>query len=82
MSGRSAATAMGKLTWILAAAFIATSIALTVFAAQGASSSSVLDRISAQPAQVEEETDATLPEGGDLLPPVAGDDAPLTPTLE
>lgn len=82
MSSRSAATAMGKLTWILAAAFIATSITLTIFAAQGASNSSVLDRISEQPAQVEEETGTDALDGGTLLPPSAGDDAPLTPTLE
>ena len=34
MSGRAAATALGKVTWILAAAFIVTSIALTVIAAE------------------------------------------------
>mmetsp|Transcript_18714 Transcript_18714/g.24562 ORF Transcript_18714/g.24562 Transcript_18714/m.24562 type:complete len:94 (-) Transcript_18714:9-290(-) len=45
MSGRAAATAMTKLTWILAIAFIATSITLTILAAQKSSGSSVLDRI-------------------------------------
>ena len=34
VSGRSAATAMGKLTWVLAAAFIVTSITLTIIAAE------------------------------------------------
>ncbi|HCT33546.1 MAG TPA: preprotein translocase subunit SecG, partial [Sulfitobacter sp.] len=34
VSGRAAATAMGKLTWILAAAFIVTSITLTIIAAE------------------------------------------------
>lgn len=45
MSGRSAATALGKVTWVLAAAFILTSIGLTVIAAQKSAGTSVLDRL-------------------------------------
>ena len=45
MSGRAAATALGKVTWILAAAFIVTSIALTVIAAEKSAGASVLDRL-------------------------------------
>ena len=37
ITGRAAATALGKLTWILAAAFIATSLTLTILAAQKSS---------------------------------------------
>lgn len=84
MAGRSAGTALGKLTWILAAAFICTSIALTIIAAENASGSSVLDRITDAPepeAAPKAETPA-LPEGGSLLPPAAGDDAPLAPTAD
>ena len=75
MSGRSAATALQKLTWALAAAFIVTSLTLTVLAARKADSGSVLDQIGAEaPAQ-----DAgQAPAGSDLLPPAPAD-APLTP---
>ncbi|MGB8623809.1 MAG: preprotein translocase subunit SecG, partial [Paracoccaceae bacterium] len=48
MSGRQAATALGKLTWILAIAFIGTSIVLTIIAAQKSADTSVLDRMGNQ----------------------------------
>ena len=44
MTGRAAATALGKFTWILAIGFICTSITLTIIAAQKAAGTSVLDR--------------------------------------
>lgn len=81
MTGRSAGTALGKVTWILAAAFICTSVALTIIAAQNASGSSVLDRITDAPAPKAKETPAPTPDES-LLPPAAGDDAPLTPTAD
>jgi preprotein translocase subunit SecG len=49
VSGRSAATALGKLTWLLGAAFIVTSITLTVLVAQKSSGASVIDRLGATP---------------------------------
>ncbi|MCC6864463.1 MAG: preprotein translocase subunit SecG [Rhodobacteraceae bacterium] len=72
MSGRSAATALAKLTWIFAICFIATSITLTVLAARKAGSESVIDQlgISAAPGN-------TLLDG-DLLPPQPAD-APIAP---
>ena len=75
MSGRSTATALQKLTWALAAAFIVTSLTLTILAARSADSGSVLDQIGVDaPA-----TDAgEAPAGSDLLPPAPAD-APLTP---
>lgn len=75
ISGRAAATALGKVTWILAICFITTSITLTILAAQDASTASVIDQIGAkQPVP-----DApALPTGTDLLPPAATD-APATP---
>jgi preprotein translocase subunit SecG len=82
MAGRSAGTALGKLTWILAAAFICTSMALTIIAAQNASGSSVLDRIVDAPEPKAAPAEPALPEGGSLLPPAAGDDAPLAPTAD
>ena len=77
VSGRSAATAMGKLTWVIAIAFICTSIALTVIAAQKSSSGSVVDRLGNTP--VTEESVPSLPSGEDLLPPSSGD-LPLVPS--
>ncbi|MDR7124810.1 preprotein translocase subunit SecG [Pseudotabrizicola sp. 4114] len=75
MSGRAAATALGKVTWVLAILFICTSITLTILAAQKAGSSSVIDQIGA-PARAPETPAA--PSGTDLLPP-APTNAPLAP---
>ena len=44
ISGRAAGTALGRVTWILAACFITTSITLTILAARDASSTSVIDQ--------------------------------------
>ena len=49
MSGRSAATAMTKLTWLLATAFLITSIALTVVSAKRASMNSIIGEDLAAP---------------------------------
>ncbi len=76
MTGRSAATALAKLTWAFAIAFICTSIALTIIAAQNAAGTSVLDRLG-EPVAEEADTPA-LPPAEDLLPPVEGD-GPLVP---
>ena len=80
MAGRSAATALGKVTWLLAIAFICTSLTLTIIAAKESAGSSVLDRITDAPAPVEEPVDE-LPSDS-LLPPAADDNAPLTPTAD
>lgn len=77
MSARGAATALGKLTWLLAIAFIGTSIALTVVAARNSDDSSVIDRLGTEaPAPADDSSTPSLP-ADDLLPP-AGDE-PLTP---
>lgn len=68
MSSRSAATALGKITWILAAAFICTSIALTILSAQQASDASVVGGDSLLPPTSSSETPS---DGTNLLPPVA-----------
>lgn len=85
MSGRAAATALGKVTWVLAAAFIVTSILLTIIAAEKSAGTSVIDRLGNTPAA--EQTDETaptpaVPAGGDLLPPAEGDNAPLVPRAD
>ncbi|MFU1477014.1 preprotein translocase subunit SecG [Roseovarius sp. C7] len=83
VAGRSAATALGKLTWVLGFGLFATSIALTIIAAENSAGSSVLDRLTDAPAQsapADDQSDTGL--GGSLLPPAAGDDAPLVPSAE
>ena len=77
MSGRSAATALGKLTWGFAIAFIATSITLTIFAARNSADTSVIDRLGIERPAADPVT-PSLPGGSDLLPPVSSD-APLLP---
>lgn len=82
VSGRSAATAMNKLTWILAIAFIITSITLTIIAAQKSAGSSVVDRLgTSAPASADA---PALPDTDALLPPPTGDDAdaPLVPRAD
>jgi preprotein translocase subunit SecG len=64
MSGRAAATALGKVTWIIGAAFVVTSLTLTVIAARQGGTGSVLDRLGV------ETLDPASPDlGDDLLPP-------------
>ncbi|MBY6057310.1 preprotein translocase subunit SecG [Leisingera daeponensis] len=83
ISGRAAATALSKLTWLLAIAFICTSITLTIMAAQKSAGSSVADRIGV-PQSEEGEAPAApaAPLGSDLLPPSEGDNAPLVPSAD
>ncbi|WP_120501901.1 preprotein translocase subunit SecG [Roseovarius sp. EL26] len=82
VAGRSAATALGKVTWVLGFAIFATSVALTIIAAKNSSGSSVLDRITDAP-PAKSAPAPELPDAGDsLLPPTADDSAPLTPTAD
>lgn len=76
MTGRQAANAMTKLTWFFAAAFLTTSVVLTIIAAQNSANSSVIDQLGVPAPSVP--AVPTLPGGGALLPPTTGD-APLTP---
>lgn len=72
MTGRQAATALGKLTWGLAVAFIVTSIGLTILAARDAATSSVVDAVG-----VDGGGAPAVPALNDLLPPpVEGAPAP------
>ena len=73
MSGRSPANAMTKLTWMVAVAFVATSITLFVISARDSNSDSVLERGGTVTETVTEPTSdaAAVPTlGDDLLPPV------------
>ncbi|MCG3267213.1 preprotein translocase subunit SecG [Yoonia sp. I 8.24] len=75
--GRPAPTAMSKVTWILAIAFICTSIALTLISASNSANSSVVDRVDTE---ATEET--TVPDLGESLLPPSNDDAPLIPSAD
>ncbi len=80
MTGRQAATALGKLTWFFAIAFLATSITLTVIAAQNSSNSSLLDDLGGLPPATEGDAgDSSLPPIETMLPPIDGDSPALPP---
>ena len=81
MSGRSAASALSKVTWILAVAFIITSLGLTVLAARNSAGSSVVDRIGI-PDTAEENLLAPLGDSESLLPPTENSDSPLVPSAD
>ena len=76
MSGRAAATALTKLTWVLAVAFICTSLGLTIIQAQKASGGSVLDQL------VPSTTQSSPADAGSLLPPSSKDAEPLLPVAD
>lgn len=76
VSARGAATALGKVTWVFAIAFIGTSLTLTVLAARNTTDSSVIDRLGIE--APEENDDGLLPPAENLLPP-SGDGSPLSP---
>ncbi|MGL4234550.1 preprotein translocase subunit SecG [Tabrizicola sp.] len=88
MSARGAATAMTKLTWIFAAAFIVTSITLTILATRSGDGDSVVDSATTEEPGTDTPatdapttgsglagTDLTLPD----LAPQGSADAPATP---
>ena len=81
MTGCSAASALAKVTWILAIAFIITSMTLTIIAAQKSAGSSVIDRLGGSSA-VEQQDEQSLPDIDGLLPPSADDAAPLVPRAD
>ncbi len=81
MSGRSAASALSKVTWILAVAFIITSLGLTVLAARNSAGSSVVDRIGI-PDTAEDNLLAPLGDSESLLPPTENSDSPLVPSAD
>ena len=72
---RPAPTAMSKFTWLLAIAFICTSISLTLISASNSAGSSVADRLAPLPSA----DGVEVPSLGDSLLPPSSDDAPLVP---
>jgi preprotein translocase subunit SecG len=81
-SGRPPATALGKVTWGLAGAFICTSIALTIIAANQSAGTSVIDRLQDTPAVETPALPDTGLSGDALLPPGADSEAPLLPQAD
>lgn len=77
ISARGAATALGKITWGLAIAFICTSLTLTIIAAQESSTSSVLDQLGVDAPSSAPSGSSDLPSGESLLPPVPGEGGDL-----
>ena len=73
-SGRPAATALGKVTWLFAIAFIVTSLTLTIIAAKNSQGDSVIERLGTESSEDNESKIL----GEDLLPPTNTDE-PLTP---
>ena len=73
-SGRPASTALGKVTWLFAIAFIVTSLTLTIIAAKNSEGDSVIERLGTETG----EDNKINILGDDLLPPSDTDD-PLTP---
>lgn len=83
MSGRAAATALSKVTWVFGIGFVITSLALTVLAASQSGDSSVLDRLGLGGAEAPAVPEGAVPMGApglgdDLLPPPSAT-APSTP---
>lgn len=79
MSGRAAATALGKITWLLAIAFICTSVTLTALSAQRASDASVVSGEDLLAPSIE------APSAGESLlapAPAEPDAAPLVPDAD
>lgn len=81
MTGRQAANALTRLTWIFGIALFVTSIALTIIAARQVSNSSIMDQLGV-PASRQESTLPSVPAyvpppssttGGDPLTPPAPD---------
>jgi preprotein translocase subunit SecG len=80
MTGRAAANALTKATWIVAVGFLITSLSLTIIAAQNAQKDSVLERLGTDTAPVPAPALPGL--DGNLLPPAATDGPALPPKAE
>lgn len=78
MTGRQAANALSKATWVLAIAFLITSLVLTVIAARNASSGSIVDQLDLGGA-ADNQPATILPGIGDYTPPPAAGQPILPP---
>lgn len=85
MTGRQAANALSRLTWIFAIGFLITSLTLTLIAARNSSGGSIVDQLNLGGAS-QEAPATTIPGVGDYAPPpgagqpvVPGAGQPVTP---
>lgn len=78
VSARGAATALTKLTWIFAIAFIITSMTLTVLATRGSGTGSVVDGLEGAATEAVEDAPTNPELSGDLTAPTT-EDAPAAP---
>ena len=76
MSGRQAANALTRLTWIFGVALFVTSLALTVIAARQTSSGSIMDQLGVTQ---QEQSEPALPGLPAYTPPPTTGGDPLTP---
>ncbi|WP_368187372.1 preprotein translocase subunit SecG [Aestuariibius sp. HNIBRBA575] len=79
MSSRSAATALGKVTWFLGAGFMAASVAMTIIAANNSADGSVVNGLT-DGAGVEQT--APVEDGTSLLPPTVDANTPVVPAAD
>lgn len=77
MSGRQAANAMTRLTWVFGIAIFCTSIGLTVIAAREASDGSIMDQMGVPEQQ--QAPDSNLPSLPAYAPPPSTGGDPMTP---
>ena len=77
MTGRQAANALSRLTWIFAIGFIITSLTLTIIAARNASSGSIVDQLDLGGTASAPTTD--LPAGLENYAPPPGAGQPVVP---
>lgn len=80
MTGRQAANALSKATWVLAIAFLATSLGLTVIAARNASNGSIVDQLNLGGTDTNQPA-TTLPGIGDYTPPPSAAGQPILPPV-
>lgn len=80
MTGRQAANAMSRATWLLATGFLITSITLTVLAASNSAGGSVVDRIGGTPIPSNNAPASNLPTLPTYTPPPGAGQPVLPPT--
>lgn len=78
MSARGAATALGKVTWVLGISFLAISLTMTIVSARKTADSSVIDRVGGEATDSAPVPAPAAPDVTDMMPPATGD-APVAP---
>ena len=82
MSGRSAATALSKVTWVLAVGFLLTSLTLTILATQATNTDSVIERLGTEEGLLPPAPDLPPAPEGNLTAPAPVDGPALPPPVE